>query len=458
MKKRSGSYPPVRVEGNGRAVVSQAGAVLLVETVRKTGLDQAISQALAPWCKPRAVHDPGKILLDLALATALGGDCLADVAMLRAERALFGPVASDPTVSRLVDTLAAAGSRALAAIRTARAEVRAGIWQLAGSDAPHAGGQVIVDIDGVLVLAHSEKEDATRTWKKTYGHHPLMAFVDHAGGGTGEPVAGLLRPGRAGSNTATDHIETTRLALAQLPRKFRRGRRTLIRTDSAGGTHKFLDWLTARGRWLSYSVGMTITEQIHQAVLKIPASAWTPAVEPGGRIRDGAWVAELAGDVLDGWPKGMRLIVRKERPHPGAQLRFTDADGMRLTAFATNTQDAAIAALELRHRQRARAEDRIRAARATGLTNLPLHDTAQNRVWLEIVQIALDLLAWMPMLALTGPARLWEPKRLRLRLFSAAAQLVTTGRRRILRLAKHWPWTDVITEALQRLAALPNPG
>jgi hypothetical protein len=458
VKKRSGSYPPVRVEGNGRAVVSQAGAVLLVETVRKSGVDAALSAALAPWCKPRAVHDPGKILVDLALATALGGDCLADIAMLRAEPALFGPVASDPTVSRLVDTLAAAGSRALAAIRTARAEVRDRIWRLAGPDAPHTDGQVIVDIDGVLVLAHSDKEDATRTWKKTYGHHPLMAFVDHGRGGTGEPVAGLLRPGKAGSNTAADHIETTRLALAQLPKKFRRGRHTLIRTDSAGGTHKFLDWLTARGRWLSYSVGMTITEQIHQAVLQIPASAWTPAVEPGGQIRDGAWVAELTGDVLDGWPQGMRLIVRKERPHPGAQLRFTDADGMRLTAFATNTPGPPIAALELRHRQRARAEDRIRAARATGLTNLPLHDTAQNQVWLEIVQLALDLLAWMPMLALTGPARLWEPKRLRLRLFSAAAQLVTTGRRRILRLAKHRPWTDVITEALQRLAALPDPG
>lgn len=458
MKKRSGLYPPVRVEGNGRAVVSQAGAVLLVETVRKSGLDQAISAALAPWCKPRAVHDPGKILLDLALATALGGDCLADVAMLRAEPALFRRVASDPTVSRLVDTLAAAGSRALTAIRSARAEVRDRIWQLAGAEAPHADGQVIVDIDGVLVLSHSDKEDATRTWKKTYGHHPLMAFVDHGRGGTGEPVAGLLRPGRAGSNTAADHIETTRLALSQLPKKFRRGRRTLIRTDSAGGTHTFLDWLTTRGRWLSYSVGMTITEQIHQAVLQVPAAAWTSAVEPGGEIRDGAWVAELAGDVLDSWPKGMRLIVRKERPHPGAQLRFTDADGMRLTAFATNTQNVPIAAMELRHRRRARAEDRIRAARATGLRNLPLHDTAQNQIWLEIMQIALDLLAWMPMLALTGPARLWEPRRLRLRLFSVAAQLTTTGRRRILRLSKHWPWTGEITDALQRLAALPNPG
>jgi hypothetical protein len=236
-----------------------------------------------------------------------------------------------------------------------------------------------------------------------------------------------------------EYADTVQLALAQLPKRYRRGRQTLIRTDSAGGTHDFVSWLARRGRWLSYSVGMTVTEAIHEHVLKVPASAWTAAVETNGEVRDGAWVAELTGSLLDGWPKGMRLIVRKERPHPGAQLRITDADGMRITCFATNTAGRPIAELELRHRLRARAEDRIRAARATGLRNLPLHTTAQNKVWLEIVQIALDLLAWMPMLALTGKARLWEPRRLRFRLFSAAGQLVTTGRRRILRLAATGP-------------------
>ncbi|MFD5661027.1 IS1380 family transposase [Streptomyces hirsutus] len=458
MKQPTGSYPHVRVQGDGRAVVSQAGSVLLIETVRKTGLDQAISAALAPWRKPRAVHDPGKILVDLALAVALGGDCLADIVLLRPEPAVFGPVASDPTVSRLTDTLAASGEKALTAIRTARSEVRQHLWELAGDRAPDAGGQVTVDLDGVLVVAHSDKQDTAPTWKKTYGHHPLMAFVDHGPGGTGEPVAALLRPGNAGSNTAADHISAARPALAQLPKKYRRGRRTLIRCDSAGGTHEFVAWLAQRGRWLSYSVGMTVTEAVHQHVLKIPASAWTPAVESNGEVRDGAWAAELTGDLLADWPKGMRLIVRRERPHPGAQLRITDADGMRLTCFATNTPGRPIAELELRHRLRARAEDRIRAARATGLRNLPLHDTAQNQVWLEIVQIALDLLAWLPMLALTGRARLWEPRRLRFRLFSVAGQLVTTGRRRILRLARHWPWTGEITGALERLALLPNPG
>ncbi|MEU3197705.1 MULTISPECIES: IS1380 family transposase [unclassified Streptomyces] len=458
MKKRIGSYPSVRTEGGGRAVVSQAGGVLLVETVRKAGLDTAISAALTPWRKPRAVHDPGKILLDVALAAALGGDCLADVGMPRAEPAVFGPVASDPTVSRLIDTLAASGDRALQAIRAARAEARERVWRLADREAPDADGTVTVDLDGVLVIAHSDKEDAAPTWKRTWGHHPLTAFVDHGPGGTGEPVAALLRPGNADSNTATDHITATQLALAQLPKKYRRGRQPLIRTDSAGGTHAFVSWLAKRGRWLSYSVGMTVTEAIHEHVLKVPAPAWTAAIETNGEVRDGAWVAELTGRLLDGWPTGMRLIVRKERPHPGAQLRITDADGMRITCFATNTSDRPIAELELRHRLRARAEDRIRAARTTGLRNLPPHHTAQNKVWLEIVQIALDLLAWMPMLALTGQARLFEPRRLRLRLFSAAAQLVTTGRRRILRLARHWPWTHEITGALERLALLPNPG
>ncbi|MER5736944.1 IS1380 family transposase [Streptomyces sp. NPDC002262] len=458
MKKRIGSYPRVRFEGGGRGVVSQAGAVLLVETVRKSGLDQAITTALASWRKSRAVHDPGKTVLDLALAVALGGDCLADVAMLRAEPGVFRPVASDLTVSRLIDTLASAGPKALAVIRAARAEARERVWNMAKHAAPDTSRQVSVDLDGVLVLAHSKEQGATTTWKKIFGHHPLVVFVDHGSDGSGEPVTGRLRPGNAGSNTAADHITTTQLALAQLPKKYRRGRQTLIRTDSGGGTHEFIAWLAQRGRWLSYSVGMTITEQTHQAVLKVPAPAWAATVEPGGEIRDGAWVTEITGDCLKGWPKRMRLIVRKERPHPGAQLWITDADGLRLTGFATNTTDVPIAALELRHRQRARAEDRIRAARATGLRNLSLHDTAQNQIWLEIVQIALDLLAWMPMLALTGETRRWEPRLLRLRLFSAAAQIVTTARRRHLRFARHWPWTDVITDALTRLKALPSPG
>ncbi|GLF95154.1 hypothetical protein SYYSPA8_12675 [Streptomyces yaizuensis] len=177
-------------------------------------------------------------------------------------------------------------------------------------------------------------------------------------------MTALLRPGNAGFNTASDHIEATRLPLAQLPEDLRRGRRTLIRTDSAGGTHAFLQWLSRPGRWLSYSVGMGIADSLHQAVLKIPKTAWTPAYDAEGTERPGAWIAEITDmPDLSTWPKGMRLIVRKERPHPGAQLRFTDLDGLRLTCFATNTQGAQLADLELRHRRRPRCENRIRVAR-----------------------------------------------------------------------------------------------
>jgi hypothetical protein len=374
--------------------------------------------------------------------------------MLRAQPELFGPVASDPVVSRLVSALAADAPKALTAIRAARAAARAKVWELAGDAAPGAdGGLVTVDIDATIVTACSEKEQAAATWKKTFGFHPLTAFADHGSDGTGEPLAIVLRPGNAGSNTAADHIEAARLALAQLPHHLRR--RVLIRTDSGGGTHEFLNWLTRPGRRLHYSVGFTITDDIAQAILKIPARAWTPAYDASGQVRDGAWVAELTGLLnLSSWPEGMRVIARKERPHPGAQLRFTDLDGHRFTCFATDARRGQLPDLELRHRRRARCEDRIRAAKDTGLRNLPLHGYAQNQIWCEIVALASELLAWTQLLALTGQARRWEPKRLRLRLFAVAGRIVRGGRRLWLRLARRWPWATQITAALTRLQAL----
>ena len=189
----------------------------------------------------------------------------------------------------------------------------------------------------------------------------------------------MLRAGNAGSNTAGEHIEVTRLALAQLPR--RRHRQVLVRTDSGGGTHEFLTWLTRPGRRLHYSIGMTITKEMHQAILTLPDRVWEPAYDAGRQVRPGAWVAELTGLLdLPSWPKGMRVIVRKERPHPGAQLRFTDIDGHRVTCFATDTTTGQLADLELRHRRRARCEDRIRCAKDTGLRNLPLRGFAQNQI------------------------------------------------------------------------------
>jgi hypothetical protein len=394
------------------------------------------------------------MLTDLVVMLALGGDCLADVAVLRAQPELCGPVASDPVISRLVSALAADAPRALRAIRKARAAARERAWALAGDAAPGTGGALIpVDIDATIVLAHSEKERAAPTWKKTFGFHPLAAFADHGAGAGGEALAIVLRPGNAGSNTASEHIEVTRLALAQMHRRLRR--QVLVRTDSGGGTHDFLAWLAAPGRRLHYSVGMTITDDIAGATLALPDRVWEPAYDAGGQVRPGAWVAELT-DLLDlaSWPEGMRVIVRKERPHPGAQLRFTDINGHRFTCFATDAKTGQLADLELRHRRRARCEDRIRAAKDTGLRNLPLHSFAQNQIWCELVAMASELTAWMQMLALDGPARAWEPKRLRLRLFASAGRLVRSGRRLQLRLAATWPWASQLTAAITRLQAL----
>jgi hypothetical protein len=446
----------VAVSSDGRGLVSQAGSVLLWETMRVTGLARALSQNLARWRAPRAVHDPGKVIADLAAAVALGGDCLADIAVLREQPALAGPVASDPVVSRLVSTLAADGPRALRAVRSARAAARERAWDLAGDAAPGAGGALVtVDLDATIVIAHSDKDQAAPTWKKTFGFHPMTAWADHGQDGNGEPLAIVLRPGNAGSNTAADHIEAARLSLAQLPRHLRS--RVLVRADSGGGTREFLTWLTARSRPLHYSVGMTLTEDMQAAVLQVPAKSWTPAYDGDGQVRDGAWVADITGMLdLSSWPAGMRVIVRKERPHPGAQLRFTDLDGHRFTAFATDAKRGQLPDLELRHRRRARCEDRIRCAKDTGLRNLPLKGFAQNQLWCEIVALACELLAWTQLLALAGPARRWEPKRLRLRVFAVAGRLARGGRRLRLRLAERWPWTPELTAAVARLQALPS--
>lgn len=461
MKKRSRFYPRVQVDTADVPAVGQAGGVLLTETVRASGLDAEMSAALSPWRKPLAIHDPGKVVLDLALTLAVGGDCLADIALLRAEPRVFGSVASDPTVSRTIDALAADAPAALKAINTARAAARGRVWGLAGKHAPDyavdAAAPLVIDIDATLVTSHSEKESAAPTFKRGFGHHPLCSFLDHGPEGSGEPLAVLLRAGNAGSNTAADHIAIAKDALAQLPGHrpgSRPGRRVLIRTDGAGASHAFLTWLA--GQRLSYSIGFGLPADTAELLKKIPAKVWTPAYDAHDTIRDGAWVAELTGLLdLTGWPPGMRVIARKERPHPGAQLRITDADGLRVTAFATNTRRGQLADLELRHRRRARAEDRIRCAKDTGLTNLPLHDFTQNQIWCAIVALACELTAWMQLLALTGTqARRWEPKRLRTRLFTVPATLARTGRRRLLHLAEHHPWATAVRDAVLRLRAL----
>ena len=250
----------------------------------------------------------------------------------------------------------------------------------------------------------------------------------------------------------------TREALAQLPPGLlfsggRGSKKILIRTDGAGGTKDFIQWLTTRR--LAYSVGFSLPANTPDLLKRIDeAKAWTPAYDgDDDGLRDGAFVAELTGLLdLSGWPEGMRVIVRKERPHPGAQLRITDHEGMRITAFATNTPRGQLPVLELRHRRRARCEDRIRNAKDMGLLKFPLQSFAQNQLWCQVVQLASELVAWMQTIAFTSDdARKWEPKRLRARLFEVPATLVRRCRHKVLHLAQHAPEAVRVLSGVNRL-------
>ncbi|MGK2854488.1 MAG: IS1380 family transposase [Microbacteriaceae bacterium] len=447
-RSRCGGF---RVEAGRESLTSSTGGSLLLQTAQVSGLAEALSGQLAPWRALRSIHDPGKTMLDLAMAIALGGDCLADVALVRAQPELFGVVASDPTISRLIDVLGDEPAAAIAAIRGARAAARSAVWK---RSSPVGSGEVIIDLDATLIAAHSEKENATPNFKRGFGFHPMMAFVDHDTGGTGEPLAAMLRPGRANASDAADQIAVLDAALAQLPEGVRP--RVLVRGDTGSGVKDFLWHIHHLG--LSYSVGVYGRQPVLDALAALPRQAWRHALDGNGARREGAQVAELTRwlpATFVGWPPGMRVIARRERPHPGAQLRITDEHGWRITVFATNTTGGRLADLEVRHRMRARAEDRIRTLKDTGLTNLPLQAFGKNEVWLELAAMAYELLTWTQLLAWPShPARSWEPKRLRLRLLSVAGRLITTGRRRILRLNRRWPWSDLLISGQRNLLAL----
>jgi hypothetical protein len=449
------------------SLVSSAGGVLLGQVVRVSGLERVLSAGLAPWRSARSVHDPGKVLVDIAAGVALGGDCLADVAVVRAQPVLFGAVASDPTVSRVIARLAADAAQVLPAIRAARAKARAAVWSrrrpLAGTAGSRDGGLVIVDLDATLVGAHSDKQGAAPTYKKGFGFAPMCAFVDHGEHGTGEVLALDLRPGNASPFNAADHITCLDAALAQLP-EAERGQ-VLVRADAGGGSKAFLHHITDLD--LEYSIGFPAPGPVQQAIQTIPESVWVEAIDSDGMPREGAQVADLTDWMPtptaptrsparfgpQHWPQTMRVIARRERPHPGAQLRLTDHNGWRITCLATNTpidptgrHGWPVQDLEVRHRQRARAEDRIRGLKDTGLRNLPFHGYTHNQIWLEIVALAADLLTWTQTLAFhkAEPARRWEPKRLRLRILHVAGRITRTARRNHLRLPRDWPWNHHI--------------
>jgi len=423
-------------------VVAHAGSVAVRLLADRVGLTGALSTALSRRSF-RPVHDRGRVLVDLPVLLADGGEAISDIDVLRHQRQVLGPVAS--AVWRALDELTPA---ALTRIDQARARARRHVWaQLAAAGGLPAsrvadtdlGETVVLDVDATLVTVHSEKESAAATFKGGFGYHPIGVWCDN----TQEMLAAMLRPGNAGSNTTADHIAVLTAAIAQVPPAYRK--KLLVRADGAGSSHGLLDWLTGqdakRGRSVEYSVGFAVTDQVRTAISRVPVRGWTPAVDADGDVRDGGDVAEVT-DLLEltRWPAGMRVVIRREHPHPGAQLSLIEeADGWRYQAVATNTRIGQLAFLEARHRAHARVEDRIRHAKDSGLGRFPSREYAINQAWLQVLTLAADVTAWLRLLALPETVKACEPKALRYRVLHVPARLARGARRRRLRLPATWP-------------------
>jgi hypothetical protein len=441
MVKARTSLDKVVVTADGEGVVSHAGSALLVGLADRLGLTGALSDAMASTRVRVSAHDPGVVLRDLAVMLADGGTCLSALGVLRDQEALFGRVASDSTAYRVIDSVDGPG---LGRLRAAVATARERAWALGA-----APKTVVLDWDATLVTAFSHKAGAKATYKKGYGHHPLLCYLD----GSREALAGILREGNAGSNTAADHMTVGDLALSQLPAWALDGE-IIARVDGAGATHAFTQWCRDAG--IRFSVGAKLTDDVLQAALQVDDHAWQQGLRKDGSENPDAWVCELTGHVsVDAWPQGSRLICRAVRLPEAVQLTFGEDDGFRYEVFLTDLPGD-VRDRDLFHRGHARIEDRVRDAKACGLENLPFQTFANNEVWLLLVQLAQDLLAWSQALLLTGDLKRAEPQTLRYRLWHTAARIARHARTTRLRLDRHWPWAEQLATAFTALQALPH--
>lgn len=449
---RSRSVRRAKVIPDGKNLVSHAGAALLAELADRSGLTEAMSLAMEDCGISWHTHDPGVVLTHLAVAIADGADCLADIAALKEQEDLFGPVASVATAWRAVHATAVFELRA---IPLALATARERVWAAQPPEGP-----MIWDFDSTLLNVHAEKEDAAPTYKRGFGFNPLGAWCDN----TKEPLGAILRPGNAAPGDGDDHLELLEQVVRSVPLEYQLGHEEgddpalvvhpiLVRADSAGASHRFVKSLSDAN--FDYSIGFPISGSVRDALLLAQEEDWVRARELDGGIRDGAEVIELTEIIeLKGWPADMRVICRRERPHPGAQLSLFDTHaGWRHTCFITNSEGDDIAALELRHRGHARVEDRVRCWKACGLANLPFDGFCANEAWVAVSLIAGSLLAWSQMTCFDGALAKAEPKTMRYRVLHVAAVLVHRGRDLVLRLDETWPWASELATAFTRLRA-----
>ena len=440
----------LRVIGGDASTAQLVGAHMLGELADRVGLSWAYSTAVPRIGERAPVHDRGRLLAQVAVMLAAGGRCVADMAALRDQPALFGTVASSPTIWRTFD---AVDPDVLDGLRTARAAARAVVWRQR-----HRRGPVVLDVDASLVEIHSEhKQGAASHYKGGFGFHPMFCFTDD-----GEALAGMLRPGNAAANSGADQLAVVDMAIAQLPPEIAVGHccgddpstvreRVVVRADTAGHVHAFIAGLFARN--IEFSISARVSDVVDAAMTQIPGRRWRPAINPDGSPRRGAQIVELHGVPLPGVPAGTRIIVRRERPHQGAQLRLWDHDGWRHQVLLTNSAGPA-RRLEVRHRRHGEVENRIKNAKDCGLERMPFTSFDANAAWMEMVLAAADLLVWCQQLLLDGELAVAEPRTLRYRLLHVAGRLVRRARQTWLRLPEHWPWTSDLLGAYQRLAAI----
>jgi hypothetical protein len=445
----------VRVGDGGRQIASQVGTHLVGGVAEFLKLPLALSEAMEATVQRRSKHDRGRLLTQVALTLAAGGRCVTDVAVLRNQPSLFGEVASDATVWRTFD---AVDEATLARLRDGRAAATGRL--LERLDDP---GPVVIDVDASLFEIHSErKEGASPHFVGGFGFHPMFAFCEPAG----VPLAGRLREGRAGANDAEDHLTVIDDAIAALPATWQAGhrvgddpalvcRRLLVRADTAGYSHSVIGGLAARN--CEFSIGMPANDRFDGEIHRLRYSDWRPALTADGQVRRGAHVAEI--DVVPDWmPAGTRVIVRRERPHPGAPLKLWDHNGWRHQVIVTN-QTGDPVELEARHRQHAQVENRIKQLKDIGDARFPFTRLTANAGWLETMLTAALLLGATRRLLLDGELAEAEPRRLRHTLLGCPARLIRRARQRWLRLPDSWPWTHQLLGAYRRLDLLAaTPG
>jgi hypothetical protein len=477
------------IEVGGAGTVAHAGVVLPRLLADRLGLTGDLAGVVA-----RAGFGPlrhrGRLLVDTACALAAGATALTDVEALTRQEEIFGPGggASDTTVLRGLDELAdrlggngLPGRRLSRALSRARAKAWAAIIdrhgglpavRVAGTELRRTtteGGQqgqavVVVRLDATVIQAASDKDGAEPNYKG-YGFHPLTAWCSNVG----DCLAAMLRPGSAGSFTAADHIAVVDAAIAQLPPALRTD--VLVTVDGAGASHGLVDHLTAlntaakhgrRGRRVEYSVGWPVDARTRAAIDAVREDDWTSGLSADGKADDKAQVVELTGllrhsvggDQLVGWPADMRVFTRRTPRTPGEQAELGQDANWRYGAFATCTQTGQVQWLDARHRTQAHVEDKMKESKACGAERLPSKDYQRNSAWLQLVTLAVSLLAWLRLIALDGDLARAEPKMLRFRLFSAPGRLAHHARNRVLKIPPGWAWAGDLATAWTRIHAL----